>query len=378
MRDGWSIERNVVALRALLLLLLLAVGACGSTPATPGGASGHGGPGGRAAGAAGMTGHPGAGGAGGGSASTGVAGAGGVSACVPGVSGPIVVDCGYPTSSGTPLASVVFNESDVLRAIRSVGGALAGTICVFYNDEHALTLGVRQVVVKDSERHAPRPTIRSRRSPPIPAARPSPLDRHEPAGRRSERARRLAAADVAGAVRHRHHRRSHEPRRATGNRGDGRANPNAIFGSWKAAVRTVDKTKTPRRRVIHTPDADPAKNNWTLAGGDPVPSGLKDEGYGAEARWNVALIAGHTYRIQVMVHDGDQNKGAATRARPASSSATAPAARPKARAARSGGSNEPPGNSCPTGYLSCGPGGVVASCPTGTVCANGCCLISVG
>ena len=33
--------------------------------------------------------------------------------------------------------------------------------------------------------------------------------------------------------------------------------PNAIFGSWKAAVRTVDNTKTPGVVTI-TPDADPA------------------------------------------------------------------------------------------------------------------------
>ena len=171
MRDGWSIERNVFAVRALLLTsLLLAAAACGSTPATPGGAAGHGGPGGPAAGAAGMPGHPGAAGAGGGSASTGVAGAGGISACVPGVTGPIVVDCGYPYTSGKPLTSVVFNESDVLRAIEPSGGAPSGTIRVFYNDEHALTLGVRQVVVKTATGPPPR-TTRSPRLSPTPAAR---------------------------------------------------------------------------------------------------------------------------------------------------------------------------------------------------------------
>ena len=42
---------------------------------------------------------------------------------------------------------------------------------------------------------------------------------------------------------------------------------------------------------------------------------LRNEGYGAEVRWNVdALIAagqmvsGRAYRLQFMVHDGDQNK----------------------------------------------------------------------
>ena len=67
--------------------------------------------------------------------------------------------------------------------------------------------------------------------------------------------------------------------------------------------------------VTITPDADPAKNNWNLDGGDPAPAGLVNEGYGAEVRWDVdklmadgVLIPGHTYRFQFMVHDGDQNK----------------------------------------------------------------------
>ena len=42
----------------------------------------------------------------------------------------------------------MFNESEVLRAIVPSGTYPTGIIRVFYNDEHALTLGVRQVVVK--------------------------------------------------------------------------------------------------------------------------------------------------------------------------------------------------------------------------------------
>src|SRR5262249_50575963 len=83
--------------------------------------------------------------------------------------------------------------------------------------------------------------------------------------------------------------------------------PTALFGTWKAAVRTVDETVTPSTVTV-TPDADPAKNNWNLGGGDAVPTGLSNEGYGAEVRWDVVLQPGRSYRIQVMVHDGDQNK----------------------------------------------------------------------
>ena len=92
--------------------------------------------------------------------------------------------------------------------------------------------------------------------------------------------------------------------------------PSDVFGTWKAAIKTVDKTVSPAV-VSVTPDADPAKNNWNLgAGSDAPPAGLVNQGYGAEVRWNVAdllvngkpLIGGHLYRLQFMVHDGDQNK----------------------------------------------------------------------
>src|SRR6185503_9480843 len=59
------------------------------------------------------------------------------------------------------------------------------------------------------------------------------------------------------------------------------------------------------------PDADPAKNNWDLDGGDAAPSGLVNQGYGTEVRWDVerlGLVMGRTYRLYFMIHDGDQNK----------------------------------------------------------------------
>jgi hypothetical protein len=100
-------------------------------------------------------------------------------------------------------------------------------------------------------------------------------------------------------------------------------NPDDVFGTWKGAIKTIDRTVSPAT-VSVTPDADPAKNNWNLGvcgtgptSCDTAPAGLTNQGYGAEVRWNVvnlkdkngnALIPGHTYRLQFMVHDGDQNK----------------------------------------------------------------------
>ena len=66
-----------------------------------------------------------------------------------------------------------------------------------------------------------------------------------------------------------------------------------------------------------TTDADPPRNGFVLGPhADPVPAGISTQGYLTEARWNVDQITcngaplkkGHTYRMQFMVHDGDQNK----------------------------------------------------------------------
>ena len=64
--------------------------------------------------------------------------------------GAVITDCGYPTITSNPLTSTVFNENDVLRAIRPSGSWPNGVVQMFYNDEHAMTLGVRQVAVKSS------------------------------------------------------------------------------------------------------------------------------------------------------------------------------------------------------------------------------------
>jgi hypothetical protein len=86
--------------------------------------------------------------------------------------------------------------------------------------------------------------------------------------------------------------------------------PDATFGTWKGAFRTVNKLSTPNKITV-TPGGDPATNDWNLGpGSDPVPPGLADEGYGNECRWNISSlnpIPGHQYRLYFMVHDGDQN-----------------------------------------------------------------------
>src|SRR5439155_12155272 len=80
--------------------------------------------------------------------------------------------------------------------------------------------------------------------------------------------------------------------------------------SWKYFTETITNTS-----VTLTAGADPTKNDWNLGAGSDTPSvgfaALKNEGYGAELRWNfsdLGLQKGHAYRFYVQDHDGDQNK----------------------------------------------------------------------
>jgi hypothetical protein len=242
---------------------------------------------------------------------------------------------GYPSGTPPALSSVVFNESEVLRTSAAVpgGGSVAGPndkIALWYNDEHAMTLGVRHVVVKTSAGTTTTdyPITPLTANPPGSAANPSvgttarsgeqagtdlalynatygfDINRLPWSGRPMWPA--LFITDITNNL----NDRSGDWQQG----GTSAVPPSNIFGTWKGAVRTVDKTHTPATITV-TPDADPAKNNWNLGSGSDTPPGgfasLKNEGYGAEARWNVSdlgLTAGHAYRLQFMVHDGDQNK----------------------------------------------------------------------
>jgi hypothetical protein len=217
----------------------------------------------------------------------------------------VIIDCGYPNTSSGPLGAVAFNEAEVLRAIQPARAMSRGIVRVFYNDEHALTLGVRSVVVKSASGTTTTNYSVSALGPAPGSAVAPQTGTNEVAGDQSglDPALRpmwpsLYLTDV-----------TFDPSSRAGDWQSGGQSqpPNAVFGTWKAAVRTVDTTK-PAPVVTITPDPDPPKNGWVLPGGDAVPVGLTNEGFGAEVRWEVDLSAGHSYRLQVIVHDGDQNK----------------------------------------------------------------------
>jgi hypothetical protein len=190
------------------------------------------------------------------------------------------------------------------------------TLQMFYSDEHAMTLGIREVEVITgncgsngsttdypfSPMASPGPTAQSA----IPPVVGSTIESGDQAG--TDTAGRpmfpvMYVTDVTA--------NPGNPFAGDWQYGGVGIEPDAVFGSWKGAVRTVDTTTNPDTITV-TPDADPPANNWNLGtGSDPVPTPTPmSGGYGAECRWNLSsfnFIPGHEYRLYFMVHDGDQN-----------------------------------------------------------------------
>lgn len=225
----------------------------------------------------------------------------------------------YPDNSKLPRSGQVFNENEVLVATdpgSTTCGSSPDYIKVWYSDEHPICLGVRQVIVKDKTGT----TVTNREIEPTtqsPAMVTNPslgaLDQDgdfsgndvaTDGGRPLWPA--LFITDITTGL---------TKRDGDWQQGGTAITPDIIYGMWKTAVRTVDKTKTPALVTI-TVDADPNKSNgWNLAGGEAPPAGTTTDKYGALVKWDVnklikdkKLEPGHIYRLQFMVHDGDQNK----------------------------------------------------------------------
>jgi hypothetical protein len=217
----------------------------------------------------------------------------------------------YPYPSSNPLTSVAFNESTVLKAASL--DTVNGYFEVWYSDEHALALGVGQVNVKTA-------AGTTTTNYPIAPLTSNPGVALNPAVGTTATTGDQAGTDVSGRpmapslfitdI-------TNNPNNRSGDWqwGGTAYAPGAVFGTWKSFTRTVDYT-TGTPAVSVTGAVDPVKNGWNLGpGSDAPPAGLANEGYGAEVRWNLndlyqqgVLLAGHTYRFYVIVHDGDQNK----------------------------------------------------------------------
>ena len=217
--------------------------------------------------------------------------------CTPGVTVPAATSgfdsCGY--------ASSTFNESTILCGIYATGGGKdPAQIQAFFNDEKSLTLGCTTATNPVSAMPSTGNTGAVRYPQ---TGDPTCNDTFGRPMRPT-----LYITDI-----------TFDPNCKTGDlQSSGTSyDPIAIFGTWKAATG-------------NTPGPDPkgGMNYWTLgAGSDPVPasvtaqcpcsgpgklcpgSGRTGKGYSTEVKYEAGLISGHSYRLQIVGHDGDQGQG---------------------------------------------------------------------
>jgi hypothetical protein len=264
------------------------------------------------------------------------------SACTPGVVGPVITECGYPFASSNPLTDILFNESTVLAAIVPSGGYPFSSIQLFYNDEHAMTLGVHQTVINGVSTDFPTsPLTKSPDIVEMPQTGTNLIIGQQagvdPVGRPMWPA--LFITDI-----------TNDANNVSGDWqwGGAPVNPSYVAGTWKGAVRTVNTMG-----ASITPDMDPMSNKQNYGNGHVAPAGTltKAESYGTEVRWDLRLEAGHNYRFQVMVHDGDQNKIGGDAGEACVTFCA--------------------GNMCPFERLACT---ADTNCMNGDVCVGGCCI----
>ena len=195
-------------------------------------------------------------------------------------------------------AGVVFNESEVLAARAPTDPCSSADTSqkLWYSDEHAMLLGVDKVVTKTSS--GTTTTF-------PPGGDKTASDAYGRPLRPS-----LSITDI-----------TFTPNDRSGDWQNGGTpiDPNNVFGATKNATRTIDNTNGTDTIAM---DADPAANGQNLgAGSDPIRQTPATTGTGPEAAgtsaWpctlgpggvHQALQSGHVYRVQFMVHDGDQNK----------------------------------------------------------------------
>ena len=198
---------------------------------------------------------------------------------------PSADTCGY--------SDATFNENTVMRGAELIGSGSSTELAAFANDENALLLGVNGATANTSS-----PQHVSSAS----GGDPTAVDA---SGRPLYPALFItnvtsSASSTAGDFQN-----GGKPRNLSG----GKPFVDDVFGTW--ATGTLSGGKYQRDQLQQ-------HNDWNLGPGADTPTDTSfNEGYGAEVRWNVgeltdstgaALTPGNTYRIQVIEHDGDQNK----------------------------------------------------------------------
>jgi len=228
----------------------------------------------------------------------------------------------YPDNSNPPRSQQGYSESQIVAAVEpGKSGCPVGDnqLKVWYNDEYAVGLGIRRVVVYTS------PTDSTVTDYPV-----SP----SPASPACMTGLQFGATNQSGL-------QTGNDTAVDGGRPiwpvvyvtDITLNKGARTGDWEAgstsgipASRVCGVWTTGVRRVFTylgnkvtvTMDPSPAaQNHWNLgAGADTPPGGFgafPDLGYGAEVSWDLTTFGfqpGHRYRLETILHDGDQQSDA--------------------------------------------------------------------
>ena len=222
----------------------------------------------------------------------------GKATCTPGVTVPTATStldtCGY--------VATTFDESTILCGIFATGGGKEpAQIQAFFNDEKSMTLGCST---------ADKP-VSAMPSNPGAVYYPQVGDPNCVDGSARPMRPTLYITDI-----------TYDPNCKAGDQQSGGTayDPIAAFGTWKSAAESA----TGR---VGTPGADPTpKNYWILgSAADSVPaavtsqcpctatscpgSGHTAKGFGTEFKYEAGLISGHSYRLQITGHDGDQSSG---------------------------------------------------------------------
>jgi len=244
----------------------------------------------------------------------------------------------YPITTGpnaNAFTMIPFTETEILVTtnISSVNG-VPTAVQAFYSDEHALLLGVRQVVTGVHKALAQAQASPSTNNFSVSAMHtntPYPDGIINPAvGATADQGGvdiscrpifpSLFVTDITD--------HPSNPFAGDWQYGGKPQQPTAVFGWWKSAVIILGQTSSTNcSNVTVVPDNDPpfkpsVLNYWNFGpGSDPFPSAtrpiLPERGYSAEVRWDIAslvdnfgqpLKAGHTYHLYFFLHDGDQNK----------------------------------------------------------------------
>jgi hypothetical protein len=246
-------------------------------------------------------------------------------------------NCGYPTSQ--------FNESIVLCGITATGGgSVPATVSAFYADEWPMPLGCATTQYPVSPLNASPNQVKYPQ-----LGDPACVDTFNRPLRPV-----LYVTDISG-----------NPTCTAGDlQNNGTAySPVAIYGTWTYATETAGSNQgTPVQAM-------PMQNHWNNGGApaaNPVPASIQactlntnssgvspSSAYTAQVDFEVGLISGHSYRLQVIVHDGDQRRGGDS----GEGCVTFCAGTGMAQ--------------CPSGISPCN---VEGGCPSGTTCAgDGCC-----